>query len=102
LPSGDHAGWRASLNRSVIRFAAPPRAGSVQMLPWRSTASVRPSGDTATDIDVPSCTSKRTCCPAGGICAAALPAVASNTDVQNTLLIAAPVAFVRCLSGSSA
>ena len=53
-PSGDHAGWRASLKTSVMRVAVPPAAGSVQMLPWRSTASVRPSGETATDIDVPS------------------------------------------------
>src|SRR5450432_2570962 len=41
---------------SVMRVAAPPAAGSVQMLPWRSTASVRPSGETPTDIDVPSWT----------------------------------------------
>ena len=53
-PSGDQAGWRASLKTSVMRVAAPPAAGSVQMLPWRSMASVRPSGETATDIDVPS------------------------------------------------
>src|SRR5258706_11478531 len=39
---------------SVMRVRAPPAAGSVQMLPCRSTASVPPSGDTATDIDVPS------------------------------------------------
>jgi len=40
----------------VIRFAAPPVAGSVQMLPCRSMASVCPSGETATDIEVPSLT----------------------------------------------
>src|SRR5712691_10371021 len=56
LPSGDQVGCRASLKRSVIRVAAPPVAGSVQMLPCRSTASVRPSGETPTDIDVPSWT----------------------------------------------
>jgi hypothetical protein len=39
-----------------MRVAVPPDAGSVQMLPCRSTASVRPSGETATDIDVPSVT----------------------------------------------
>src|SRR6185436_11030182 len=39
-----------------MRLAAPPAAGIVQMLPCRSTASVRPSGETATDIDVPSWT----------------------------------------------
>src|SRR6185295_15553471 len=41
---------------SVMRLAAPPEAGMVQMLPCRSTASVRPSGETATDIEVPSWT----------------------------------------------
>src|SRR5438067_8414682 len=56
LPSGDHVGCRASLKRSVIRFAAPPLDGSVQMLPCMSMASIRPSGETATDIEVPSCT----------------------------------------------
>src|SRR5438128_4575829 len=39
-----------------MRVAGPPVDGSVQMLPCRSTARVRPSGDTATDIDVPSWT----------------------------------------------
>src|SRR5262249_47840735 len=39
-----------------MRVAAPPAAGSVQMLPCRSIASVRPSGESATDIDVPSVT----------------------------------------------
>ena len=39
-----------------MRFAAPPAAGSVQMLPCMSMASVRPSGETPTDIDVPSLT----------------------------------------------
>src|SRR3954465_10791595 len=39
-----------------MRLAWPPADGTVQMLPCRSTASVRPSGETATDIDVPSLT----------------------------------------------
>src|SRR4029077_19810592 len=56
VPSGDHAGCRASLKTSVMRVAAPPDEGSVQMLPCRSMASVRPSGETATDIEVPSLT----------------------------------------------
>src|SRR5580765_4701121 len=50
---------------SVMRVAAPPVAGSVQMLPCRSIASVRPSGATATDIDVPSCTVTSMCAGAG-------------------------------------
>ena len=50
---------------SVMRVAAPPAAGSVQMLPCRSMASVRPSGDTATDIDVPSWTVTSMCAGAG-------------------------------------
>src|SRR5262245_50416334 len=37
-----------------MRVAAPPADGSVQMLPCRSMASVRPSGETPTDIEVPS------------------------------------------------
>src|SRR2546427_6192023 len=39
-----------------MRVAVPPEDGSVQMLPCMSMASVRPSGDTPTDIDVPSWT----------------------------------------------
>src|SRR5688500_6137543 len=54
LPSGDQAGCRASSKPSVRRRAVPPVAGSVQMLPWRSIASVRPSGDAATAMEVPS------------------------------------------------
>ncbi|MEZ5418671.1 MAG: hypothetical protein R2708_15205 [Vicinamibacterales bacterium] len=38
----------------MMRVAVPLVAGSTQMLPWRSMASRRPSGETATDIDVPS------------------------------------------------
>src|SRR5688500_14856283 len=53
-PSGDHIGCRASLKTSVTRVIAPPAAGMVQMLPCMSVAIVRPSGEIATDIDVPS------------------------------------------------
>src|ERR1700733_4217160 len=56
LPSGDQTGWRASLNTSVMRLAAPPVAGSTQMLPCRSMASILPSGETDTDMEVPSST----------------------------------------------
>src|SRR5665213_237502 len=56
LPSGDQAGWRASLNRSVMRLAAPPEAGITQMLPCRSIASILPSGETDTAMEVPSST----------------------------------------------
>ena len=53
-PSGDHIGCRASLKTSVMRFIAPPPDGIVQMLPCMSVASVLPSGEIETDIDVPS------------------------------------------------
>jgi len=53
LPSGDHAGWRASWNRSVIRLAFPPSRARVQRDPCRSMTSRDPSGDAATAIDVP-------------------------------------------------
>src|SRR5215469_2735636 len=56
LPSGDQTGWRASLNRSVTRRAAPPEAGTTQMLPCKSMANHLPSGETATAMDVPSST----------------------------------------------
>ena len=49
-----------------MRVAVPPAAGIVQMLPWRSTASVRPSGETATDIDVPSLTTTSTVAAGAG------------------------------------
>ncbi len=39
-----------------MRVAVPPDDGSVQMLPCRSMARVRPSGDTVTAIEVPSWT----------------------------------------------
>jgi hypothetical protein len=55
VPSGDHDGWRASMKMSVIGFAAPPPAGIVHSVPSRSIAIVRPSGDSAAAIDVPSC-----------------------------------------------
>src|SRR5271170_6511026 len=56
LPSGDHTGWRASLNRSVIRCAGPPEAGVIHRLPCRSVTSCLPSGEVDTAIDVPSVT----------------------------------------------
>ena len=64
-PSGDHIGWRASLKTSVMRFIAPPAAGIVQMLPCMSVAMVRPSGEIATDIDVPSRTVTSICAGLG-------------------------------------
>src|SRR4051812_38297345 len=61
-----------------MRFAAPPADGRVQMLPCMSMASVRPSGETATDMDVPSegVTSIGGC--AGAASRAAKEIVASN------------------------
>src|SRR6185436_20220006 len=52
--SGAHAGWRASRYSSVTRFAGPPLAGSVHRLPCTSIISVRPSGDSAAAMFVPS------------------------------------------------
>src|SRR5436190_1209571 len=52
--SGAQAGWRASRNSSVTRFAGPPLAGSDHKLPCRSIISVRPSGDSAAAMFVPS------------------------------------------------
>src|SRR6185295_4566306 len=69
---------------SVMRVAAPPADGMVQMLPCRSTASVRPSGETATDIDVPSCTETSTSTgPAAG--APLSDAVNPRTPIANHL-----------------
>lgn len=56
LPSADQAGCRASLYSSVMRRATPPAEGRSQSPPCRSIASWRPSGEAATDIDVPSVT----------------------------------------------
>src|ERR1019366_10086507 len=39
-----------------MRLAVPPVAGRVQRLPCKSMARLRPSGEAATDMDVPSCT----------------------------------------------
>src|SRR6187549_573092 len=66
-PSGDHIGWRASLKTSVMRVIVPPVAGSVQMLPCMSVAMVLPSGEMATDIDVPSCTVTSMVLGGGGV-----------------------------------
>src|SRR6476661_6848308 len=55
VPSGDHDGCLASIEMSVIGFAMPPPAGIVQTVPRRSMAIVRPSGERAAAIDVPSC-----------------------------------------------
>jgi hypothetical protein len=54
VPSGDHDGCRASIAMSVIGFATPPAAGMVHSVPSRSMASVRPSGDSAAAMFVPS------------------------------------------------
>src|SRR3989442_9995753 len=65
-----------------MRFAAPPVAGSVQMLPCKSIASVRPSGETATDIDVPSETVTSIGGRAGAASSATRPIVASSAPVR--------------------
>jgi len=54
LPSGDHDGWRASMKMSVMAVAAPPFAGIVHNVPSRSIAMVRPSGESAAAMFVPS------------------------------------------------
>src|SRR6185503_362662 len=68
-----------------MRVAAPPVDGSVQMLPCMSIASVRPSGDTATDIDVPSRTVTSIGGRAGAASRAARPIVASNAAVRTMI-----------------
>src|SRR6266571_6722374 len=65
-----------------MRCAAPPVAGSVQMLPCRSMASVRPSGEAATDIEVPSLT-MTSMGPDGGT-ARKPPAAATTTPTART------------------
>jgi hypothetical protein len=67
----------------VIRVAAPPETGSVQMLPCMSIASVLPSGETPTDIDVPSVTVTSTRVGAG----AAANAVAAIETASRSLRI---------------
>ena len=53
-PSGDHIGWRASLKTSVMRVIAPPAAGIGPDAALHVGGERRPSGEIATDIDVPS------------------------------------------------
>ena len=62
--SGDHDGCRASIEMSVMGVATPPPAGIVHIVPRRSMAMVRPSGDSAAAIDVPSCSVTWTARPA--------------------------------------
>src|SRR5438093_10963259 len=68
-----------------MRLAAPPVDGSVQMLPCMSIASVRPSGDTATDIDVPSETATSIGVRAGAAPRATRPIVASIAAVRTMI-----------------
>src|ERR1044071_8870355 len=79
LPSGDHTGWRASLNGSVMRVARPPVAGITQMLPCKSIASILPSGEAATAMEVPSSTVTVTGLETGS---AALTAVTHNANAS--------------------
>src|SRR5689334_15432376 len=85
LPSGDQTGWRASLKRSVTRRASPPVAGITQMLPCRSIASVLPSGETETDMEVPSSTVTVTSFGATGP-GAALAVTANSTRTSDNSL----------------
>src|SRR5436190_99686 len=78
VPSGDHDGCRASIEMSVIAFATPPLAGIVHNVPNRSIAIVRPSGDSAAAIDVPSWSVTWTARPSGR-CASSVNANAENT-----------------------
>src|SRR5262245_45928942 len=87
LPSGDQTGWRASLKRSVMRFAWPPVDGSVQMLPCRSMASVPPSGDTPTDMEVPSLTVTVIAAAADGLGPCAAPSRATEPKTAIKVLV---------------
>src|SRR5687768_13103083 len=90
-PSGDHIGCRASPKTSVIRVMAPPDAGIVQMLPCMSVAMVLPSGEIATDIEVPSRTVTSMVFGADGFGAGFwVPAVARRGACPPTLPKAAP------------
>jgi len=68
---------------SVIGFAAPPSADIVHSVPRRSIAIVRPSGDSAAAIDVPSCSV--TCTGRGaGACAPAVTTIATRAEAART------------------
>ena len=75
-----------------MRFIAPPLIGTVQMLPCMSVARVRPSGEIATDIDVPSRTVTSTVAAAGvavrpGAGRGGAPCCAARLETINTIAI---------------
>src|SRR5687767_6942418 len=59
FPSGEKRGCESHVGPLVMRVAVPPPIGSVYRSPRRSKMTVRPSGETSTDIQVPSLVVKR-------------------------------------------
>src|SRR5450830_1477023 len=57
LPSGDHTGAVGSSSQPVILVAGPPAIGITHSAPWALNTRRWPSGDGATAILVPSCSS---------------------------------------------
>src|SRR5437762_296556 len=80
---------------SVILVAVPPVDGSVQMLPCMSMASVRPSGETATDIDVPSLTVTSISGDAGAASSAAMSPIDAISTVVRPMGVLRVVRSVR-------
>src|SRR5665213_575508 len=96
LLSGAHCGWRASLKISVTRLAVPPATGRTQMLPCKSIASILPSGETETCMEVPSWTMMVWCC-GGPSWARAVPAMAqrpATTGIKSPRRMHSPIFFV--------
>src|SRR5690348_15490841 len=54
FPSGEYRGCESNAGPDVIGFASPPDTGSVYRSPSNSKTIVRPSGETSSDIHVPS------------------------------------------------
>src|ERR1043165_5021038 len=54
LPSGEKRGWPSNPIPLVMRVALPPGIGTVYRAPTTSNTIVLPSGETSSDIQVPS------------------------------------------------
>src|SRR6476646_5178812 len=54
FPSGENRGWPSNPIPLVMRVALPPLMGTVYRSPSRSKTMVLPSGETSSDIQVPS------------------------------------------------
>src|SRR6185503_10892512 len=104
-PSGEKRGWPSNGIPLVSAVAVPPAIGTVYRSPSRSKTMVRPSGDTSSEIHVPSSVSRLIdrvgTSSRSGFRAAAVRRVVSCWAAAGAAYVNRPPASARSVRGRS-